>query len=83
VDDSQRRELNDDVHRSSGSFELVVSPLLLAAIGYGLDRWLGLLPVLTILFAVVGLTGVCVKLYYGYRFEMDQHEAMAPWAKRS
>lgn len=83
MDDSQRRELSDQVHHSSGSFELVVSPLLLALIGYGLDRWLGTTPVVTILFAVLGLAGACVKLYYGYRLEMDQHEAMAPWAKRS
>lgn len=83
MDASQRREFNDQMQRSSGSFELVMSPLLLALIGYGLDRWLGTVPVLTVIFAVVGFAGACVKLYYGYRVEMDEHEAGAPWAKRS
>ncbi|MCU0267377.1 MAG: AtpZ/AtpI family protein [Acidimicrobiales bacterium] len=80
---SQRGELTKDFRRSSGSFELVMSPLLFALIGFGLDRWLGTVPVLTILFAVVGFAGAAVKLYYAYKFEMDRHEAEATWAKQS
>jgi F0F1-type ATP synthase assembly protein I len=83
VTDSQGRELTESMHRSTGSYELVISPVLLALIGYGLDRWFGTVPVLTIIFAVVGLAGACVKLYYGYKNEMDEHEAKAPWAKQS
>ena len=81
MDVSQRRELSEQMHRTTGGFELVFSPLLLALVGYGLDRLLGTLPVLTILFAVVGLTGAVVKLYFTYRHEMEQHEASGPWAK--
>ena len=80
---SQRRELTQSMHKSTGSYELVLSPLLLALIGYGLDRWLGTLPLLTIIFAVVGLVGACIKLYFGYMSEMDEHDKDAPWAKRS
>jgi len=83
VKDSQRRELTSDMNRSTGSYELVISPLLLALIGYGLDRWLGTLPILTIIFAVVGLTGACIKIYFGYTSEMEEHEANGPWAKHS
>lgn len=83
MDASQRREFNEQMRRSSGSYELVLSPLLLALLGYGIDRWLGTVPVITVLFAVIGLAGACVKLYYGYKLEMDQHEAGTPWAKRS
>lgn len=83
MDASQRRDLNQQLNRSSGSFELVLSPLLLALAGYALDRWLGIVPVLTVAFAVVGLAGAVVKLYYGYRHEMDQHEIGAPWTTRS
>lgn len=79
MDVSQRREISEQVHRSTGSFELVLSPLLLALIGFGLDRWIGITPVLTVTFAVVGLTGACVKMYFGYRYEMEQHEADAIW----
>jgi F0F1-type ATP synthase assembly protein I len=70
------------MHRTTGGFELVFSPLLLALIGYGLDRLLGTLPVLTIVFAVVGLAGAVAKLYFTYRLEMERHESNGPWAKR-
>ena len=69
------------MHRTTGGFELVFSPLLLALVGYGLDRLLGTLPVLTIVFAVLGLVGAVVKLYFTYRYEMEQHEANGPWAR--
>jgi len=81
VDVSQRRELSEQVHRSTGGFELVFSPLLLALVGYGLDRLFGTVPVLTIVFAVIGLAGAVIKLYCTYRLEMEQHEANGPWAK--
>jgi len=83
VSDSQRRELTQQMNKSHGSFELVVSPLLFALIGYGLDRWLGTLPWITITFAVLGLAGAVAKIYYTYDLEMKQHEAEGPWAKRS
>ena len=81
MDVSQRRELSEQVHRTTGGYELVFSPLLLALVGYGLDRLFGTVPVLTIIFAVVGLAGAVAKIYYGYRAEMEQHEANGPWAK--
>jgi F0F1-type ATP synthase assembly protein I len=69
------------MHRTTGGFELVFSPLILALLGYGLDRLFGTLPVFTIVFAVVGLAGAVAKLYFGYRVEMERHEANGPWAK--
>jgi hypothetical protein len=39
--------------------------------------------VLTILFALLGLVGACIKIYYAYNAEMDEHEKDAPWAKPS
>ena len=81
MDVSQRRELSEQVHRTTGGYELVFSPLLFALVGYGLDRLFGTVPVLTIIFAVVGLAGAVAKIYYGYRAEMEQHEANGPWAK--
>ena len=63
------------MHRSTGSYELVLSPLVLALLALLVDRWLGTTPILTILAAVIGLTGAVVKLYYGYAHEMDQHDA--------
>jgi F0F1-type ATP synthase assembly protein I len=69
------------MHRTTGGYELVLSPLLLALIGYGLDRLFGTVPVITIVFAVLGLAGAVIKLYFGYRNEMEAHEASGPWAK--
>jgi uncharacterized membrane protein YuzA (DUF378 family) len=82
VDVSQRREVTQQMYKSSGGFELALSPVLLALVGLLIDRSLGITPILTVTFAVVGLAGVSVKLYYGYKLEMEQHEASAPWAKR-
>lgn len=81
VGDSQRRDITKQMHRTTGGYELVFSPLLLALIGYGLDRLLGTLPLLTIVFAVLGLAGAVTKLYFTYRSEMEQHEAAGPWAR--
>lgn len=83
MDDSQGRELTKSMHRSSGSYELVLSPLILALIGFLFDRALGTTPVITVIAAVLGLSGACIKLYYGYKNDMADHEAEAPWAKRS
>lgn len=83
VEESQRGELLNQMRRSSGGYELVVSPALLALIGFAVDRWLGTTPLLTIAAAVIGVAGAVTVVYYRYQAEMDQHEAEAPWAKRS
>lgn len=79
---SQRRELTQQMGRTTGGYELVFSPMLLALIGYGLDRLFGTVPVLTIIFGVLGLVGAVTKMYFRYRSEMEQHEANGPWAKQ-
>lgn len=79
---SQRRELTQQMGRTTGGYELVFSPLLLALIGYGLDRLLGTVPILTITFGVLGLIGAVTKMYFSYRSEMERHEANGPWAKQ-
>lgn len=66
----------------SRAFELAVTPAIIAGFGYLLDRWLGLLPVLTIVFFLVGMAGVIARLYYGYDATMKAHEAAAPWAAK-
>ena len=73
MDVSQRRELSNDIfHRSSGSFELVMSPLLLGLLGLWVDHRVGTAPLFTILFAIAGIAGAAVKLYYGYRHAMTE-----------
>jgi F0F1-type ATP synthase assembly protein I len=69
------------MNRSAGGYELVFSPLILALIGFGIDKLFGTVPVFTVLFAVLGLIGVVVKLYFNYRAEMEEHDAAGPWAR--
>lgn len=71
------------MNRSSGSYELVISPLILALAGFWIDGLLGTRPVITIIAALLGLAGAVTKLYYGYRNEMDEHEVNATWSRRS
>ena len=82
MDPSQRRDMTQSMHRSLGSYELVLSPLLLALVGLWLDRTIGTTPLLVILFAVVGFAGACIKIYVQYDAEMAEHEANGPWVRR-
>jgi hypothetical protein len=81
LDVSQRRELSRDLNRQSGSFELALVPLVFGGLGLLLDRWLGLMPLFTLLLLVVGAIGVAAKLWLGYDQEMRQHEAEGPWSR--
>ena len=76
-----KRDLTQQMGRTTGGYELAFAPLLLALIGYGLDRLVGTVPLFTILFAVAGISGAVVKIYFQYRNEMEQHEASGPWAR--
>ncbi len=78
---SNKREISEQMGRATGGYELALSPLLLALIGYGLDRLFGTVPVLTIVLASVGLIGVVVKIYFQYRSEMEEHAKNGPWAR--
>ena len=44
--------LTDAAHRSSGSFELVLGPVMMALLGLLLDGVFGTKPVLTIVFTI-------------------------------
>jgi F0F1-type ATP synthase assembly protein I len=81
VDRSQRRELNRQLSGTSGAYELVGAPVVLALIAYAVDGWLGTRPILTILAAVIALLGAVVSLYYRYVRDMDRHDADAPWSR--
>ena len=76
MDLNQKREFSDGLfNQSSGSFELVLAPVILAIAGLGLDRWLGLLPLCTIVLALAGMIGSWAKQYYSYRSAMEQQRA--------
>lgn len=64
------------------AFELALTPAIIGAFGYLLDRWFGLLPVCTIVFFLIGMSGVIARMWYGYDARMKELEAAGPWAPR-
>jgi hypothetical protein len=63
------------------AFELAFTPAIIGGFGYLLDRWLGLLPILTIVFFLIGMSGVIARMWYGYDARMKELEAAGPWSK--
>lgn len=59
----------------SRGFELTITPMFVGAIGFLLDRWLGLVPVLTIVFSLWGLGASMYMTWFRYDQEMKGHEA--------
>ena len=64
----------------SRAFELALTPAIIGGFGYLLDRWLGLVPVLTIVFFLVAMAGLMARMYYSYDARMKEHDAASPWA---
>ena len=74
-----------DLYRGFGdgfsrAFELAVTPVIFGAMGYALDRWLGLVPVFTTIFVLVTVVGLLLRVWYGYVYRMQALEAAGPWA---
>lgn len=80
MDASQRSDLTQSVHRSSGSFELVLGAVLFSLIGLVVDRASGTTPVFMLVFAFAGFIGAAISIYYRYRSEM---QAAEPYSSRS
>ncbi|MFM7069373.1 MAG: AtpZ/AtpI family protein [Actinomycetes bacterium] len=79
--ETQQQDLTRSLHRSHGSFELAVAPVVMALIGLAVDRWLGTTPLLTVLFALLGVAGSTVKVIYVYKAEMAAEAAESPWGR--
>ena len=84
--DTKRRGLRDRsaAYRGAGegytrAFELALAPAFFGAGGWLLDRWVGTLPIFTVLLAVAALAGCVLRLWYGYDAEMRAHDQAAPW----
>ncbi|MDP9074569.1 MAG: AtpZ/AtpI family protein [Actinomycetota bacterium] len=61
------------------AIEMVVTPIVAGAVGFGLDHLVGTLPLFTILFGIMAVVASFVKMYYVYDAEMRAHDAVAPW----
>lgn len=73
MDSSQRSDLTQSVHHSSGSFELVLGAVLFALAGLVVDRWLGTTPWLTVILAIAGFAGATISIAARYRTTMLGH----------
>ena len=62
------------------AFELAVTPTVFGFMGYGLDRWLGIVPVLTLIFALVAFLTLLYRTWYAYVEKMRVLESAGPWA---
>ena len=79
-----RRELNNGFGNAlARSFELVVTPMVFIALGYGLGTLVGARPILTFAFGAFGIVGVIVRTLLGYDNEMRRHEQEGPWSRPS
>jgi len=84
VDTGDKRELYSGFGNSLVlAFEFAATPLLFGLIGHFVDGRLGTGPWLTIILVVFALTGLTVRIYYGYVAAMEEHEAAAPWKRIS
>lgn len=58
----------------SRAVELAVTPLVFAGLGFLLDRWLGLVPLLTMVFFLWALAVTTYMAWSRYDTEMRRHE---------
>jgi hypothetical protein len=65
------------------AFELAVTPALFGLMGYGLDRWLGIVPVLTLVLAMTAFLTLMLRTWFGYVEQMKSLESAGPWAAAS
>jgi F0F1-type ATP synthase assembly protein I len=78
-----KEDATRSLQRSSGSFELVLAPVITALLGLWLDRTIGTVPLFTVMFSVFGFAGAAISVYYQYNHRMDRLRAESPWRNRS
>jgi len=59
----------------AAAFEFAATIAVFVGVGFGLDLWLGTLPVLTAVLAVFALTGQTVRMYFSYGAEIERQQS--------
>ena len=72
MDAAAKRDLHDAIWRSSGGFDLVLAPVLIALLGLWIDAAAGTRPVFMLAFLAFGTVGAVLKVYYDYQRGMTQ-----------
>jgi len=70
--ETSQRDFHDAMRKSSGGFDLVLGPVMLAMLGLWLDRQLGWTPVLMLVLLAFGTVGAVLKVYYDWQRSMAQ-----------
>lgn len=72
---SAKRELNQGFGNAlNAAVELVVTPALMALVGWLVDGWIGTTPLITVLLAAFTLGYVVWKQYVAYQGSMDREQ---------
>lgn len=74
---SDQPHIAEQFHNTTGSYELVLGPVLFAVAGLFVDRWLGTTPLFIIGFSIFALVGAAVSTYYRYRYQIRRLESEA------
>ena len=61
--------------------EIVMTPLVFAGLGWLIDRALGTGPLFALVLGMLGVVGIAVRMYYGYRADMAREEEGKPWIR--
>ena len=64
------------------AMEFALVPAILGGLGYGIDRLLGIVPVITIIMVVVALVGLFVRMKYRYDEKMMIADAQGVWSNQ-
>ena len=72
---TDQTNLAEQFHRSTGSYELALSPVIFALFGLYLDRRLGTSPWIMISFTLFAVVGAAVSARYRYRHEIARLNA--------
>ena len=79
MNQSERRELNNGFGDAlANAFEFAVTPAIFGVLGYLLDRWLGIVPVFTLIFFVFVVSYMFWKFWRKYEIDMARQEAKMP-----
>lgn len=80
MDLRERQDLNNGFGNAmSRAFELAATPAIFGGLGWLLDRWVGTLPLFTLLLFLFGVAGTGYMTWFRYDQAMKEQEADAVW----
>lgn len=87
VEAQRSRTPRGELYRAFGdsytrAFELAVTPAIFGLMGYGLDRWIGIVPVLTLVFALTAFVTLLALTWSAYVEQMQALERAGPWVAK-